>query len=68
MVSKIPIQDQQFEDFWPIGTMQRLAYELAVGTGGRVSDLYRLGKVHEKDGMLSWKPFKGQDVGGEVRS
>lgn len=54
-------QCQQFEDFWPVGTMQRLAYELAVNTGARVSDLYRLGKVHEENNMLTWKPFKGQD-------
>ena len=49
-----------------LGTMQRLAYELAVNTGARVSDLYRLGKMHEKEGGLTWKPFKGQDISNEI--
>ena len=57
---------EQFEEFWPIGTMQRLAYELAVNTGARVSDLSRLGKMHEKEGGLNWKPFKGQDISNEI--
>ncbi len=47
-----------FEDYWPIGTMQRLAYELLINTGARVSDAFRLGKVHEKKNTLTWKPAK----------
>ena len=54
---------QQFEDHWPVGTMPRLAYELIRNTGARVSDAYRLGKVHEENNVLTWKVFKGQNVG-----
>ena len=46
--------------------MPRLAYELMANTGARVSDAYRLGKIHEKQNILTWKPFKGQDVGGDI--
>ena len=38
--------------------MQRLAYELLINTGARVSDAFRLGKVHEKNNTLTWKPAK----------
>ncbi|MBB53380.1 MAG: hypothetical protein CMF67_03295 [Magnetovibrio sp.] len=49
-----------------MGTLQRLAYELAVNTCARASNLYRLGKMHEKEGGLTWKPFKGQDISYEI--
>lgn len=52
---------KQFEDYWPLGTMPRLAYEILYNTGARVSDAHLLGKVHEKRNILTWKPFKGKD-------
>ena len=30
-----------------------------------MSDAYRLGKVHEKNNVLTWKVFKGQDVSAD---
>ena len=33
---------KQFEDFWPIGTKQRLAFALHLFTGQRRSDIYRI--------------------------
>ena len=53
------IQEQRrFEQFWAIGTMPRLAYELIQYTGARVSDAFRLGKKNEKEGQLRWHTFK----------
>lgn len=55
---------QKFRDHWPIGTQQRLAFELMHWTGARVSDMVRLG-----DGMVDaegWLTFTQQKTGGEV--
>ena len=35
-------------------------------TGVRVSDAHRLGKVHEKKNILTWKPFKVKNVDGYI--
>ena len=56
---------RQFEDYWPLGSRQRLAFAVTHNTCARISDAYRLGRAHEGlfDGReyLTWKPFKGQD-------
>lgn len=53
-----------FRTFWPIGTMQRLAFELIFWTGARVSDAIRLGPGNiDRDGWLS---FRQQKTGGGV--
>ncbi len=47
----IPWTDEQietFRTFWPIGTMERLAFELIYWTGARVSDAIRLGRGNVK--------------------
>lgn len=40
-----------FRTHWKIGTTQRLAFELLLNTGLRVSDAVRLGPQHFKDGF-----------------
>jgi integrase len=57
-------QIQQFRDYWRIGTMERLAFELIFWTGARVSDAIRLGAGNiDKEG---WLTFRQQKTGGEV--
>lgn len=55
---------EAFRDHWPIGTMQRLFFEIVDWTGARVSDGVRLG-----DGMVTsdgWLEFTQQKTGGPV--
>jgi len=55
----------QYEDYWPLGSRQRLAFAVTHYTCARISDAYLMGRTHEGmfDGReyLTWKPFKGQD-------
>ena len=53
---------EQFEQRWPVGTKERLAYELIKHTGQRRSDIVRLGRQHEKDGWLIFTQHKGRNV------
>jgi integrase len=46
---------------WPVGTQQRLAYDLALYSGGRVIDLHMLGPQHLRHGWLHWTEEKGKD-------
>ena len=50
---------EQFEQHWPVGTKEQLAYELIKHTGQRRSDIVRLGRQHEKDGWLIFTQHKG---------
>lgn len=54
----------QYEDYWPLGSRQRLAFTVTHYTCARISDAYLMGRIHEGmfDGReyLIWKPFKGQ--------
>lgn len=45
-------QIEQFEAFWPVGTMQRLAFDLALYTAQRRSDVRVMGPQHIKDGAI----------------
>ncbi len=57
-------QVARFRDYWHIGTMERLAFELIFWTGARVSDAIRLGEGSiDHDG---WIVFAQQKTGGEV--
>ena len=47
-----------FEARWPIGTRERLAYEIFKCTGLRRSDAVRLGRQHVKDGQFSIRTQK----------
>lgn len=55
---------EKFREFWPIGTMERLAFELIHWTGARVSDVIRVGVGNiDSEG---WMTFRQQKTGGEV--
>lgn len=55
---------EAFRTHWPIGTVERLAFELIYWTGARVSDAVRLGPGNvDREGWLS---FRQQKTGGEV--
>ena len=43
----------QFEQAYPLGTRERLAYALLLYSGQRSSDIVRLGRQHLKDGWLT---------------
>lgn len=45
-------QIAQFEERWPLGTMPRLAFDLALHTGQRRSDVRVMGPQHVKDGEI----------------
>ena len=42
----------QFREHWPIGTRERLAFELMLGTASRRSDAVRLGWQHLQNGFI----------------
>lgn len=44
---------ERFHARWPLGTRERLAMDLALYTGLRRSDLYRVGRQHVRDGVIS---------------
>lgn len=47
-----------FRETWPVGTMQRLAFELLLQTGLRRSDVVQIGKQHIRGELLSIKTRK----------
>jgi integrase len=47
-----------FRAHWPIGSRERLAFELALGTGQRRGDLVRLGWQHVSSGVITVKQSK----------
>lgn len=53
-----------FRDHWPIGTAERLAFELLQWTGARMSDAVRLSETMiDREG---WITFRQKKTGGEV--
>src|SRR3954453_5210985 len=48
----------RFETRWPIGTRERLAFDLLLYTGLRRGDAVRLGKQHVRDGIVSIRTEK----------
>lgn len=48
-----PEEVERFYARWPLGTRERLAMDLALFTGLRRSDLYRVGRQHVRDGVIS---------------
>jgi integrase len=52
-----------FRSHFAIGTMERLAMELALNTGQRVSDLIRMGRQHIRKNVLT---IKQQKTGAQV--
>jgi integrase len=55
-----------FEARWPLGTMERLAFDLLVYTGVRRSDVVRLGRPHVRMGEISITTEKSRNMGRPV--
>jgi integrase len=49
---------EQFRARWPLGTRERLALDLMLFTGLRRSDIYRLGRQHVTEGLISIRTLK----------
>lgn len=43
----------RFEAHWPVGTRERLAFDLLLYTGLRRGDAVRIGRQHERDGVIT---------------
>lgn len=52
-------QIEQFETAYPVGTLPRLAFDLALYTAQRRSDLHRMGPQHVEGGKIRVKQMKG---------
>lgn len=53
----------RFEAKWPLGTRQRLAFDLLLYTGLRRGDAVRLGRQHVSDGVITIRTEKtGEEV------
>jgi integrase len=57
---------KNFEDRWPIGTRERLAFDLLIYTGVRRSDVVRLGRQHTKKGEITITTEKSRNSGRPV--
>ncbi|WP_244644637.1 tyrosine-type recombinase/integrase [Azorhizobium oxalatiphilum] len=53
---------ERFEERWPLGSMERLAFDLMLYTGLRRGDACRLGPEHLHDGVLSIRMEKTRGV------
>lgn len=53
---------EHFEAHWPLGTRERLAFDLLLYTGLRRGDVTRIGRQHERDGFLSMRTEKTGEV------
>ena len=53
-----PQEVKRFEAFWPIGTRERLAFDILLWTGLRRGDAVRIGRQHVSDGLISIKTEK----------
>jgi integrase len=49
---------ERFEARWPIGTRERLAFDLLLYTGLRRGDAVRVGRQHVRDGVISIRTEK----------
>lgn len=49
----------RFEGRWPLGTRERLAFDLLLYTGIRRADAVRVGRPHVRDGGLRFRTSKG---------
>lgn len=57
---------QVFEERWPVGTRERLAFDLLVYTGVRRSDVVRLGRQHTRQGEITITTEKSRNMGKPV--
>ncbi|MBO6542346.1 MAG: tyrosine-type recombinase/integrase [Alphaproteobacteria bacterium] len=51
----------RFREYWPMGTRERLAFEVLLNTGLRRGDAVKLGRQHIKHGVLTIKTEKTGD-------
>jgi integrase len=59
-----PDDKARFRAFWPVGTRERLAFEIFNWFGARVNDAVRLGEGNvDRDG---WACYRQRKTGGEV--
>jgi integrase len=49
---------EQFENYWPIGTRERLAFALLLYTGQRRGDVIRMGRQHIRESVLTVRQSK----------
>lgn len=52
---------ERFEATWPIGTRERLAFDLLLYTGLRRGDAVRVGRQHVRDGLITIRAEKTGD-------
>ena len=52
----------RYEAKWPLGTRERLAFDLLLYTGLRRGDVARLGRQHVKDGLITLRTDKTGQV------
>jgi integrase len=57
---------QAFEARWPVGTRERLAFDMLVYTGVRRSDVVRLGRQHMRQGEITITTEKSRNMGHPV--
>ena len=55
----------RYEAQWPVGTRERLAYDLLLYTGLRRGDAVRVGHPHERDGVITVRMEKTGYASGE---
>lgn len=55
-----------FEARWPVGTRERLAFDMLVYTGVRRSDVVRLGRQHTRQGEITITTEKSRNMGHPV--
>jgi integrase len=53
---------ERFEARWPLGTRERLAFDILLYTGFRRGDAVRLGRQHVRDGVISLRTEKTGDT------
>lgn len=53
---------ERFEQRWPVGTRERLAYDLLLYTGLRRGDAVKLGRPHVKNGLATIRTEKTGEV------
>lgn len=51
-----------FQQLWPVGTIERLAFDLALYTGAARADLVKLGRKNITDGVLQYTRQKTKTV------
>jgi len=56
----------RFEERWPVSTRERLAFDLLVYTGVRISDVVRLGRQHTRGGEITITTEKSRNMGAPV--